>query len=56
MCHLRLVALRATIPAMDEPRWWTIRAAQNRKPATYEWLRTQPARPGLLRRLFGRAP
>jgi hypothetical protein len=20
---------------MDEPRWWTIRAAQNRKPATY---------------------
>jgi hypothetical protein len=20
---------------MDEPRWWTIRAAQNRKPASY---------------------
>ena len=86
------------------PRWWTIRPAQNRKPATYrcpfcggflpalsehaliapegdtsrrrhahtacvmaerragrlptrdEWLRTQPKRPGLLRRLLRRAP
>jgi hypothetical protein len=85
-----------------EPRWWTVRAAQNRKPATYrcpfchkhlpalsehvlimpegdasrrrhahtacamaarkagrlpardEWLKTQPRRPGWLRRLFGR--
>jgi hypothetical protein len=83
-------------------RWWTVRAAQNRKPATYrcpycggllpslsehvlvmpegnprgrrhahtacalkerkagrlptrdEWLKTQPARPGLLRRLLRR--
>jgi hypothetical protein len=86
----------------EPPRWWTIRAAQNRKPATYrcpfcrrylpalsehvlvmpegdsrrrrhahtacalaerragrlpardEWLRTQPAPPGVLRRLLGR--
>jgi hypothetical protein len=86
----------------EPPRWWTIRAAQNRKPATYrcpfcrellpalsehvlvmpegdarrrrhahtacalrerkagrlpardEWLRTQPARPGPLRRLIDR--
>jgi hypothetical protein len=84
------------------PRWWTVRGAQNLKPATYrcpfchqflpalsehvlvmpegdagrrrhahtacalternagrlpsrdEWLRTQPRRPGLLRRLLGR--
>ena len=86
-----------------EPRWWTVRAAQNLKPATYrcpfcneflpalsehvlvmpegdarrrrhahaacaraeresgrlpsrdEWLRTQPPRAGLLRRLLRRA-
>jgi len=86
----------------EAPRWWTIRAAQNRKPATYrcpfcnellaslsehvlvmpegdarrrrhahtacalaerkagrppardEWLRTQPRRPGPLRRLVDR--
>jgi hypothetical protein len=86
------------------PRWWTVRAAQNRKPATYrcpfchqylpalsehmlvmpegdarrrrhahtacalaerkagrlpsrdEWLRTQPRRPSLLRRLLRRSP
>jgi hypothetical protein len=89
---------------MEEPRWWTIRAAQNRKPATYrcpfchrylpalsehvlvmpegdpqrrrhahtacalaerksgrlpdreEWLKTQPPRPSLLRRLLRRSP
>jgi hypothetical protein len=87
---------------MTEPRWWTVRAAQNLKPATYrcpfchrhlpalsahvlimpegdprgrrhahttcaaaarkagrlpardEWLKTQPRRPSLLRRLLGR--
>jgi hypothetical protein len=87
---------------VTEPRWWTIRAAQNRKPATYrcpfcgrhlpalsehvllmpegdprgrrhahtkcalaarqagrlpardEWLRTQPRRPGPVRRLLDR--
>jgi hypothetical protein len=61
----------------ESPRWWTVRGAQNLKPATYrcpfchrflplternagrlpsrdEWLRTQPRRPGLLRRLLGR--
>jgi hypothetical protein len=90
--------------ATDSPRWWTIRRAQNLKPATYrcpfcdqmlpalsehvlvmpegdagrrrhahtacaiaerqagrlpardEWLRTQPDRVGVLRRLFGRPP
>jgi hypothetical protein len=87
----------------DAPRWWTVRAAQNLKPATYrcpfchqllpalsehvlvmpegdarrrrhahtactlderragrlpsrdEWRRTQPARPGLVRRLLRRS-
>lgn len=53
---------------MTEPaRWWTIRAAQNLKPATYrcpfcdellpardEWLRTQPTQPGPLRRVLSR--
>jgi hypothetical protein len=86
----------------ETPRWWTVRAAQNLKPATYrcpfcdellpalsehvlvapegdkrrrrhahtecalaeraagrlplheDWLATQPARPGVLRRLLGR--
>jgi hypothetical protein len=94
---------RAPSTAMTEPpRWWTVRRAQNLKPATYrcpfcdgllpalsehvllmpegdarrrrhahtacalaerqagrlpardEWQRTQPARPGALRRLVGR--
>ena len=91
------------MPVAGPPRWWTLRAAQNLKPATYrcpfcnqflpalsqhvlvmpegdpsrrrhahmacaraereagrlpsrdEWLRTQPARPSLLRRLLRRA-
>jgi hypothetical protein len=88
---------------LDKADWWTIRRAQNRKPATYrcpfcnrylasmsehvlitpegdssrrrhahtrcaaaarqagrlpsrdEWLKTQPRRPGVLARLFGRS-
>jgi hypothetical protein len=92
------------MPMTEPPRWWTIRSAQNLKPATYrcpfcdellpalsqhllvmpegdarrrrhahtscalaerkagrlpardEWLRTQPSRPSLVRRLLRRLP
>jgi hypothetical protein len=61
--------VRRLLPARrapnEPPRWWTVRRAQNLKPATYrcpfchellpardEWLQTQPGRKGLLPRLF----